>query len=149
MKTPSGRRRWSMHLLSRLTRVARAMTPADPPAARVVVFDREGAEVLAQMALRDVPHMVLDVRGERYYVSPRVLWRMVRRVAGVRAAARAGELSGGVRGIAETVWRSYLLACLDVIRPDVVVTYIDNSAAFTPCPQTSRRYITKLSSSSQ
>ena len=130
MSNPAAGRRGPMPVLSRLARVARAMTVASPRAARVVVFDREGAEVLAQMALRDVPHLVLDVRGERYYVSARLLWGMARRFIRVRTAAAPGELPGGMRGIAELVWRSYLLACLDVIRPDVVVTYIDNSAAF-------------------
>lgn len=117
-------------LVARVGRVARAMTPVDPPRARVVVFDREGADVLARMVLAELPHAVLDVRGERYYASPRMLWRTARHLRGVRAAARPGELPGGARGVAELVWRAYLLACFDLMRPDVVVTYIDNSAAF-------------------
>ena len=117
-------------VLGRLSRTVGAMTLASPPSCRVLVFDREGADVVGRMVLSDIPHAVFESRGERFYVAPRVLVRMARHFSAVRAAARPGELPDGLRGLAQAIWRSYLLACFDLMRPGVVVTYIDNSAAF-------------------
>ena len=117
-------------VLRRITSFLRATKLANPPQSPVVVFDREGADVIERMVLSGTPHAVFDARGEVYYLSPSVLGRAAISIGTVVRALRPGELPPGLRGFREVIWRAYLLACLDFMRPVVVITFIDNSVAF-------------------
>lgn len=117
-------------LPGRIVGFLRAARFADPPQSQVVVFDREGAGIIERMVLSGTPHAIFDARGEVYYLSPRVLRRAAKSIGSVKAALRPGELPPGLRGIREVIWRAYLLACLEIMRPVVVITFIDNSVAF-------------------
>jgi surface carbohydrate biosynthesis protein len=101
-----------------------------PPRADVVVFDREGSDMLARAVLDGIPHAVLECRRETLYAGLRVLlflvlalrkidWRWVR-------AAPAGML----RAMRGELYKLYLFACVRAMRPKVVLTYIDTNWHF-------------------
>lgn len=109
---------------------AMAAAPRNPERAPVMVFDEEGAGFLAQTILPGIPHSVLPVRGEKYFLSPGMVSRISRRIRSVHAAAKPGELAAGPRGEAELFNRAYLLAATEIAQPKVVVTFIDNRESF-------------------
>lgn len=100
---------------------------SSPPKSRLLVFDAVGSAVLERTALKGLPHAVLPARGEAFYLSPAVLWRMLRYAGHIDWALITGR---GGRGLFGQLYKVHLLACLDYIAPEVVVTWIDNSWLF-------------------
>lgn len=96
-----------------------------PAAAEIVIFDEAGAEVLERTVLGDIDHAVLPSRREVLFVSPHVMWQWVLCIG--RYAGR--DLIDPTRMLG-TLYRAHLLACLRVMHPTVVVTFIDNSYPF-------------------
>ncbi|MBI4060206.1 MAG: hypothetical protein HY403_02125 [Elusimicrobia bacterium] len=100
---------------------------ASPPKSRLLIFDAMGSAVLERTALKDLPHAVLPARGEVFHLSPAVLVRMLRYAGHIDWALVARR---GGRGLFGQLYLVHLLACVDVIAPEVVVTWIDNSWLF-------------------
>lgn len=98
-----------------------------PTRSRVVVFDAVGSAVLERTVLHGLDHAVLPARGESFFLSLPVLARM---------AWYAGEIDWRLiarrrgRGFFGQLYKVHLLACLDYMSPDVVITWIDNSWLF-------------------
>jgi surface carbohydrate biosynthesis protein len=86
----------------------------------VVVFDREGSEVLGKFVLRDIPHFVLCSRQELIYFNPRVVIFFLKNVLRLYH----DPLSLG------TLHRIYLLSCIEILAPKIILTFIDNSYDF-------------------
>lgn len=83
-----------------------------PPRADVAIFDAAGAETLLEGVLQGIKTTVLPARGEQYFLSPKVLWRLFMNI---------GRYPRDI---------FYYASCLDAIRPKVVMTYIDNANRF-------------------
>jgi hypothetical protein len=98
-----------------------------PAKSRLLVFDASGSDILAATALQGLEFAVLPSRGEVLYLNPGVLLRMIK---------HAGRIDWGLirarrgRGLFGELYKVHLLACVDYIRPDVVVTWVDNSWLF-------------------
>lgn len=107
--------------------MAPKVTFSSPPRSRLLVFDAGGAGILGRTALKGLEYAVLPSRGEILFLSPAVIVRMIK-YAG-RIDWRLIALRRG-RGLFAEIYKIHLLACVDYIRPDVVVTWIDNSWLF-------------------
>lgn len=102
---------------------------ATPPAEAILVFDRSGLNWLEKSVLQGLKFAVLETRFEVYYLTPAVLLGMMaamrhlpwRYLWAVRFHPRR------VRGM---LYMIYLLSCVSVLRPKVVVTFTDNDWKF-------------------
>lgn len=98
-----------------------------PAKSRILIFDASGSDILGRTALQGLEFAVLPSRGEVLYLSPGVLLRMIKHAEQIDwglILARRG------RGLFGELYKVHLLACVDYIRPDVVVTWVDNSWLF-------------------
>lgn len=107
--------------------LGRKLRFSGPPKSPLLVFDAAGSAILGRTALAGLAHAVLPARGEAFYLTPRVLWRMLKHAG--RFDWRRVLRSGG-RGILGELYKVHLLACVDAVEPKVVVTWIDNSWLF-------------------
>jgi hypothetical protein len=98
----------------------------------VLILDAVAAEVLEDGALAGIDHAVLATRHERFHVTVGIVFRALVNV--VRHTL--GDLLRS-RRVGGALLRCWLLACVQQVRPKVVVTFIDNSFAFQ---WISRRY---------
>lgn len=96
-----------------------------PSRSKVVVFDAAGEEPLRRMVLGGIEHAVLPSRREVVNLSPAVLCRWL---LALRHCSPT-DLFNPSRVFGE-LYRAHLLACLQVMQPKVVVTFIDNSYPF-------------------
>ncbi len=78
----------------------------------VVILDQEGADVIKPL-LPDFGHIVLSVRGESLYFSPKIVARTLRNLTRLRNPLAA-----------------YSLAVIETVRPRLVITLIDNSGIY-------------------
>lgn len=107
--------------------MAGPLTFTAPARSRLLVFDASGSDILAKTALQGLEFAVLPARGEVLCLNPAVLARMIK---------YAGEIDWGLvlrrlgRGLFGELYKVHLLACVDYIRPAVVVTWVDNSWLF-------------------
>lgn len=100
-----------------------------PAPADVVVFSQHGSDVISRMLLWDIPHQILDTAPPRIFLSARLLVRlMVRAISIHEPNPFAG--SKRLRFRLGLLLRIYLLACLDVMKPRLVITFVDNDYAF-------------------
>lgn len=94
----------------RVLKCAEFRSPAKAP---VMIFDPDGGDILEKLILSGIEYTSIEARGEKYYLSPHMLWR-------IAVNLRKYES----RDIA------YYASCIDVVRPRVVMTYVDNSNRF-------------------
>lgn len=98
--------------------VLRGLRFTSPPRAELVIYDRGGSDRLLSTALKGLEHAVLPTRRELFYLSPAILWRMLRNLRLVDEW-RFGRL-----------FLVYLYSCLEHMRPRVVITFVDNDPFF-------------------
>jgi surface carbohydrate biosynthesis protein len=96
----------------------KALSPGRLRPSNVVVFDTGGADILRQAVLEDLPHVLLDSRLETVHASPGLAARSLGNALRL-ASLRPGQL-----------YTAYLLACLQQLRPKVVLTHVDNNVFF-------------------
>ncbi|MGE5423093.1 MAG: hypothetical protein ACM3QW_07500, partial [Ignavibacteriales bacterium] len=85
----------------------------------MVILDRMGSDVLKKMVLGDIDLIILPVRMETIYVAPLIIFNLVKNLITIRKTDNEKPKS--------FIFRRYLLACMQFIRPKVVVTFIDNN----------------------
>jgi hypothetical protein len=109
-----------------------------PLPADVLIFDSAASDVLEKTVLQDIEFAVLHVMPPRLYLSPQLLSRMLCNCspADFRSYRSAGRATG-LRKLAGYLYRNYLLACVQTIRPRIVLTLVDDSPFFH---YVSRRY---------
>jgi hypothetical protein len=98
-----------------------------PVKSRILVFDANGDAILSRTALQGLEHGVLPSRGEVFYLAPSVLARMLKYIGEIEWGLIARR---GGRGLFGQLYKVHLLACVDAVAPEVVVTWIDNSWLF-------------------
>jgi hypothetical protein len=84
----------------------------------ILIFDREGSEVLKKCVFENLPTTVLPVRRETYFLTPAVLVQTIIRFIRVR------------RWDLSHLLNAYFYACIFLLKPKVVVTFIDNERHF-------------------
>ncbi len=105
----------------------------NPPQNRLVIFDNAGSEVLEKMVLRGLDHAVLHSRYEMFYITPQIVsctLKNLKYMKAMRHGQTSRHLIKFLRQLLGSLYRVYLLACLQNMRPLVVITLIDNSYPF-------------------
>lgn len=90
------------------------------PKSPVVVFDQSGSEVLEQCVLKGIPHFVLCSRQELFYLNPSVLLFFLKNI--LRYFRQPFTLG--------TIFRLYLMSCIEILAPKIILTFVDNSYEF-------------------
>jgi surface carbohydrate biosynthesis protein len=86
----------------------------------VVIFDKAGSEVLDKCVLSGISHFVLCSRRELFYLHPFVLLVFFKNV--LRQFNEPFSLG--------KLHRIYLLSCIEILEPKIVLTFVDNSFDF-------------------
>jgi surface carbohydrate biosynthesis protein len=105
----------------------------NPKKSQVVIFDNTGSEVLEKMVVSDIDHAILHSRGEVLYITPQILFGILNNMKYLKAMRQgdAGhDLIKSLRKLFGSLYRVYLLTCIQYIKPKVVMTFIDNSFPF-------------------
>ena len=118
----------------KITRVINKLKLYNPPKAMIVVFDRAGAAILKKTVLQDSHYEILDTRKETYYVSPRIIFGILKNIKIVfleRPPYNANlRLRTKILFLIRRWYDLYLLSCLEIMQPRVVITCVDNDKAF-------------------
>lgn len=86
----------------------------------IVIFDQAGSEVLDMCITGNVPHFVLCARRELFYLHPLLFLCFLKNIF-----RRFNEpFSLGL------FYRIYLLSCLEILDPRIVLTFVDNSFVY-------------------
>lgn len=118
-----------MSVLGRLKGLWTRLRFATPPAEAILIFDRSGLNWLEKSVLQGLKFTVLETRFEVYYLTPAV-------VLGTLAAIRhlpwryLWAVRFHPRRVRGMLYMIYLLSCVNVLRPKVVVTFTDNDWKF-------------------
>lgn len=118
-----------MSVLGRLKGLWTRLRFATPPAEAILIFDRSGLNWLEKSVLQGLKFTVLETRFEVYYLTPAV-------VLGTLAAIRhlpwryLWAVRFHPRRVRGMLYMIYLLSCVSVLRPKVVVTFTDNDWKF-------------------
>jgi surface carbohydrate biosynthesis protein len=108
---------------------------SNPEKSQVVIFDPERTEIVERAIFEGIDHKVLHARYELFYITPHILFLMLMNIRHIQIIPRKGmsvwrnlvKCSGNLMG---SLYRIYLLSCIQYMEPKVIVTYIDNSYAF-------------------
>jgi len=95
-----------------------------PARASVLIFDQAASESIID-ALAEVSSTILPVRGERYFLSPRVTFKIYKRCLDQVGGHRANPLNF-LKAFAYLSWDHYVDSCIDCVQPRVVITFVDN-----------------------
>ena len=107
----------------------------NPDKSQVLIFDNVGAELIEKSVLGDIDHAILHTRYERFYVTPQILFYMFMNLGYIQITFRKGVpllevLKKCLRSVLGSLYRIYLLSCIQYIGPKVVITFIDNDYGF-------------------
>ena len=116
--------------------IFRRLTFASPKKGDVLIFDAAGSWVLTRFVLEGIPHVVLPARFESIHVGPAVLARMIANVRRLRLDDMPWGWFLNARMLTFQLRHLYFLACLDMIRPKVVLTFVDTHIHFQRCSRT-------------
>ena len=99
-----------------------------PSKAPVMIFDKIGSEPI-EKALSEISSMVLPVRGEKYFLSPRIIISMI--IRNFRASLKQKkDLLSFIKTLTHLNMSNYLESCISHIQPKVIITFIDNNIIF-------------------
>ena len=99
-----------------------------PKRARVLVVDSNRDHDMSAV-LGDVDHTFVEVRGEKIYLSPGVLWALFEINFCEARKRRVGSLRALLYALSSGHGR-YVDACVRYVRPKVVITLVDNNVNF-------------------
>jgi surface carbohydrate biosynthesis protein len=95
---------------------------SNPEKCDVLIYDREGSDVLIKTILHDIDYSILSTRFEDIHITPRILFRFLKRILGIKKQF--------FKNIKRESYRSYFLSCMEGIQPKVILTFIDNDPTF-------------------
>ncbi len=105
----------------------------NPKKSQVVIFDTTGSEALGKMVLEGIDHVVLHSRREVLYITPRILFGILSNLKHIKAM-RYGQTDRdpvkSLKKLLGSLYRLYLLACIQYMHPKAVITFVDNSYPF-------------------
>lgn len=102
------------------------ITFTSPKKSDVLIFDAEGSDFLLKHVIYEMDHTILPVRGEKYHLTPAIIIQFL--LIYVKAFYCKVISRGALRKIG--LFRAYALACVQYIKPKVVMTIIDNNPTF-------------------
>lgn len=112
--------RLNKHYLSNYLSLLRHIEYRHLSKSRVVIFDSAGSEFIEKLIVKDIDHMILPVRKEAIYIFPALFVLFLKNLVWVYLFYRK------YRGI----YLVYLLSCIEYIKPQAVITFIDNNSLF-------------------
>jgi len=115
-----------MNKLKHLLQLLSHVRLSSPARSDIVVFDEAGTFLLKQVVLKGLTYETLHSRFETLHLGLPVLWRIL-----INALTDpAGFSPGNTTSFMGQVYRVYLLACLEITAPKIVLTLTDNSYTF-------------------
>lgn len=112
----------SMSITKKIISFLKSLKFQKPSKAPVLVFDPSGSEAIISFVLPGMDFAVLPVRNEFFYLSPRLLFRMIKNF-NLRAFFYGQK-------IISICYQSYLYTIIEWVEPAVVITYTDNNPSF-------------------
>jgi hypothetical protein len=103
---------------------------SSPIPADIVVFDESNVDFLAKAINPDLSINVFNQRPPDIWIGLRVLVKMSSVLYLMKWSDISEHPHGRLRGVWRQLKRLYFLACMKVIKPKAVVTFIDNSSTF-------------------
>lgn len=99
----------------------------NPHKSDIVIFHKTNSHYITEIILDDLPYFIFEVGPEKIYISPKVLlhfflsfrlfdWKSVK------------TCKIKLRKVLKQLRYIYLLACLESIKPKIVISFIDNSS---------------------
>lgn len=102
-----------------------------PPSSDVVIFNKNGSDVIIKTVLEGIRYCVLDANLEVFYLSPKLFALMLLNMHEADFfKLHLPDLKTAIRRIVGQFYRIYLLSCLHLMKPRIVLTYLDDSAFF-------------------
>jgi len=125
----------SKPMLSRIKQIvsnySKALLNGDfrsPSKAPVMIFDKMGSEPIKK-ALSEISSTVLPLRGEKYFLSPKIIISMLIRNVKTSLGQKRGAIDF-IKTLTHLTLSNYIESCISHIQPKVVVTFIDNYYPF-------------------
>ena len=104
-----------------------SITFRSPKESKLLIFDQETESQLGQSVLADIEYEILHARKEKFSLHPKTIAYAIGNSISLYIRNRK---SGKRMGIAGNIYFSYLLAFVQVTKPKVVFTFIDNDWRF-------------------
>lgn len=101
--------------------IIRSITIQSPNKSSVLIYDNYNSEVIKKYVLADLNYSILYTRREKIFLSPNIIFRMVKRIF-------TGTLFGG--SFVSKLYRAYLISYIEYIDPKVVITIVDNDILY-------------------
>ena len=98
---------------------------------KVVIFDKEGSDIIAMAILNDTKYTIIHCRKEKIHITFALLFLILRNMAYFLLRPESYNLRGVKKSsLLRCIYRIYLFSCIDYISPKIVITFIDNSWTF-------------------
>lgn len=111
-----------MHLLKKIFSSFNKITFKNPKKATILIYDYAGSDVLIDSMLYGLEYSIFPARLEFFYISPQILFRMVKKLLVFDFKY--------LNKINSYVYKGYFLSCVEYINPKIVITYADNDFTF-------------------
>jgi|GEM_PF-2566525 len=95
----------------------------NPKKSSVLIYDRVQSDTLIKTILTDIDYSVLPVRNEFFYLSPQIVFKMIKKIDIFPLFP--------IKNFISKLYRSYLMSVIEYIDPLIVVTFIDNDPMFS------------------
>ena len=104
-----------------------------PPHNEVLIYSEKGSTDLARLVLYDIKYSIMKTEREVIYVCPQILFFFIIFSFSKKWNYRKLKHFEGIKLHFSQLYKVYLLACINKIKPSVVITFIDNDVNFQWC----------------
>lgn len=104
-------------------RAIKAIKFKTPSQSRIAVLDNENIKILEKMVLNDIQFEVLPRITDTVFISPALLFHFIKNSLGA-----LGSFFSNGKNL--NIQKTYFQSCLDIVKPRVAITFIDNNRAF-------------------
>ena len=120
----------SISIFNDIKNFIRKFSFKNPAVNEILIFDKEGSEIIIRMILPDYQLTILHARHEIYYLTSQILLLMIKNINKIDVSYLRKNKIHKMKRIFGELYKIYLLSCIEYIGPKVVLTYIDNSYFF-------------------
>lgn len=98
----------------------------NPIQSDILIYDKNGENIIRDAVLNGNKYTVLHVRGEKYFISVRIIINMMKKYRILRNNTK----SKIAKNIKEKLRQSYYLSYIEIANPKIIIAFIDNSYLF-------------------
>ena len=99
----------------------------NPAKCDIIIIDKTNSHYIAELILKDIPSSIFEVRPEKIYLSLRIFYYFFLSIK-LFDSKSVITSKKKLRGVLKQLRYFYLLACLRVIKPKIVISLNDNSS---------------------